>query len=356
MKEPTLIDALLRQTFKPEFRAMDAKGWLRKHLLEARRFVLDDAMSAFMADLAYSSLPKVRNAKRDQAVIDGMRTLARLPHRVTWVEFNMRARIRRAHEAYGVDLQADNSPEKGGWLFIQHPEIETAFMAVECLSHCLDTRPDQVDLGAPLKEQASPHYIVWFWRTDDGDIKEAYPDSLIGHLGSNSLGEDVPIAAALVGVLSYNSQQVAIDIGPYISGKTENNLYKSAMDQWMKQSASDLRYAWSLLAAINDTPVTVEQVRPSKGFIARGQYRKFLEHNVIRLKVPGRITLQTLAGRVMRASRRRAHQVRGHWRENYRKPGEKLWIKEHQRGDASLGFVTHDYSVERGNNEQKVHS
>jgi hypothetical protein len=24
---------------------------------------------------------------------------------------------------------------------------------------------------------------------------------------------------------------------------------------------------------------------------------------------------------------------------------ERIWIKEHQRGDASLGFVTHDYRV-----------
>jgi hypothetical protein len=25
--------------------------------------------------------------------------------------------------------------------------------------------------------------------------------------------------------------------------------------------------------------------------------------------------------------------------------GHKLWISEHQRGDASLGFVTHDYDI-----------
>jgi len=64
--------------------------------------------------------------------------------------------------------------------------------------------------------------------------------------------------------------------------------------------------------------------------------------------------------------RRRAHQVRGHWRRDWRKPllagcehvwneeifctlcgGHKLWIDEHQRGDASLGFVMHDYEVHR---------
>ena len=62
--------------------------------------------------------------------------------------------------------------------------------------------------------------------------------------------------------------------------------------------------------------------------------------------------------------RRRAHQVRGFWRSDWRHPlsplcahafddtmicrhcrGRKIWIAEHQRGDASIGFVTHDYSV-----------
>jgi hypothetical protein len=45
-------------------------------------------------------------------------------------------------------------------------------------------------------------------------------------------------------------------------------------------------------------------------------------------------------------ARRRAHQVRGHWRRDWRHEGQRIWIKEHQRGDASLGFVTHDYHVE----------
>jgi hypothetical protein len=66
--------------------------------------------------------------------------------------------------------------------------------------------------------------------------------------------------------------------------------------------------------------------------------------------------------------RRRAHQVRGHWRDNWRRPlsklcehefdadmvctrcrGHKIWVSEHHRGDAGLGTVIHDYAVHHEN-------
>jgi hypothetical protein len=71
-------------------------------------------------------------------------------------------------------------------------------------------------------------------------------------------------------------------------------------------------------------------------------------------------------------SRRACHEVRGHWRRYERgellcSPGTHVWgapddgghipcslcdawmtfIPEHERGDATLGYVTHDYSVEK---------
>jgi hypothetical protein len=52
-----------------------------------------------------------------------------------------------------------------------------------------------------------------------------------------------------------------------------------------------------------------------------------------------------VARSIIARARRRAHQVRGHWRRDWRHEGNRIWIKEHQRGDASLGFVTHDYTV-----------
>lgn len=341
---PTLIDALFGETFHKAWKSMDPENWLRTHLLKARRFVLDDSMSAFMADLAYASLPVVRNAKRDQEVIDGMRVLARLPHAVTWIEYNMTARIKRANEAYGTTHDWSKSPTKGGWLFVQHPKVETAFLAVETLSHSTSQGLGEVDIGAPLIPVPSAHFINWTWCTDAGPLPGWLYDNV-------EVALPRPLESYLTGIATYKSDCVGIVGAPYLVG---TNIWKRVnkdpkiATSWLEQSASDMRYAWALLAAINDTPTTAEVVRPSKGYVARGRYRKFLEHTVIKLKIPGKVDLRTLAKRVTRLARRRAHMVRGHWRKNWRKPEEKLWITEHQRGDASLGFVTHDYAVTHG--------
>ena len=345
---PTLIDGLLGETFKSYYRQMDRDGWMRTRLLEARRFVLDEKMSAFMADLSYAALPKVRNPKRDHEIINGIRTLARLPHKVTWIEYDMRARIKRAKEAYDVSLNADTCPAKGGWLFVQHPVLETAFLAVECLSHCLDGDFDDLDLGRPLIAKPSGHFINWVWTTDDVPLPQEYrcgPNFL--RPIEQQLGR--PVEAFMTGIESYTSKSVGLIAAPYT---LHSNLWDQVekdpriMANYISQSASDMRYAWSLLAAINDTPVIAETVRPSKGYVARGRYHKFLEHTTIKLNIPGKLDLRTLAKRVSRLSRRRAHEVRGHWRINWRdRTGEKLWIPEYQRGDASLGFVTHNYAV-----------
>jgi hypothetical protein len=38
-----------------------------------------------------------------------------------------------------------------------------------------------------------------------------------------------------------------------------------------------------LLATINDLPVSTNVVTPSKGFVAKGNYRRFLTHSVVTL-------------------------------------------------------------------------
>jgi len=134
-----------------------------------------------------------------------------------------------------------------------------------------------------------------------------------------------------------------------------------------------IRYALALLSSLNDIPVIKEDIRPSKGYIARGTYKKFVEHTTIHLNIPDRRDTHRMARRIFAASRRRMHKVRGHWRnylrtraEEYICPGNthawgpldednhescsrckafRTWIEEHDRGDASLGVVTHDYSV-----------
>ena len=136
-----------------------------------------------------------------------------------------------------------------------------------------------------------------------------------------------------------------------------------AMGRWAIKPTIPCRDIWTLLATINDLPVIVERIEPSRGYVSRGSYKKFLTHSVIHLTVP-ETRWYKIARKISALIRRRAHQVRGHWRTDWHaRPtkgcghdwdvnmkcklcgGHKLWIAEHQRGDASLGFVTHDYDV-----------
>jgi hypothetical protein len=124
-----------------------------------------------------------------------------------------------------------------------------------------------------------------------------------------------------------------------------------------------LRVLLGLLATLNDLPVKIEHVIPSRGYVARGNYKRFLEHSTVTLNVP-ETKWRSLVTKTAALVRRRAHQVRGFWRRDWRHPlaplcahdfddrmvcrqcgGHKIWVPEHQRGDASLGFVVHDFSV-----------
>jgi hypothetical protein len=113
------------------------------------------------------------------------------------------------------------------------------------------------------------------------------------------------------------------------------------------------------------------EVRQSKGFLARGRIRKFLDHKTITLYVPTRKSTRLIARQAIAMAHRKRHEVRAHWRDDWRNPpskrcnphiwvsiddeadhircelcsGLQIYIHKHERGDATLGYVTHDYKV-----------
>src|SRR4249919_3167397 len=128
----TLIDALYRATF----RADTNPGWRSnadiRHALEStRRFMLDDRMSAFMADLANESFIPAGVAGDPvplcSRLADSLRVSSRLPHANIWIEYPLRPFQHRAYEvrkgyfqphAPPVDKEL---PAREGWLIQQHP-------------------------------------------------------------------------------------------------------------------------------------------------------------------------------------------------------------------------------------------
>jgi hypothetical protein len=160
----------------------------------------------------------------------------------------------------------------------------------------------------------------------------------------NDKFETEMLSEALAGITGYHSTKCGVLLNPYFRPEVIYRAMHSSRFNPLETLQGSLRYLWSILSAINDIPTEVQHVTASKGFVARGRYRKFCDHSVITLNVPHK-EYQKVAKKAVAGLHRRAHMVRGHWRRDYRHPGGRFWIKEHQRGDASLGFVLHDYKV-----------
>lgn len=321
----SLIDLAIRESLRPHG-AMVPKT-ARDTLLHARKFVLDYSMSAYIADLTNAAF--LANPARSKEMVDGARRLARLPHPITWIEYDCRARKIRSEEAYsktqlktsGYNFSPDEVIPRVGWLLVQHPKIETAFT----LSEIVEIEDDGAAMLPYTYTWTSEDDVVLPWRNLPWSQNGATPSEVA------------------TGIIGYKNDHVGVM--PSLSSPALEAEGFTGLAEIMRETVGELRAAWTLLATINDLPTTTDLVRPSKGYVARGKYRRFVEHTVIKLHVPAHRSLQTLAARAVATIRRRAHQVRGHWRKDWRHPGERLWIREHQRGDASLGVVVHDYAV-----------
>lgn len=339
----TLADGIIRQ-------CLSMKGWMiggeafARRVAEARKFVMDDSMSAFLADIGSPHRLTDDPAGR----IEAMRFLSRLPHRTTWIEYDARVRMSRAVEIatrYAI-RGPEEIPDRLGWLCMQHPTVDTAFMAIECSSQVFD-------IDNSIMETPQPHYLAYVWSTEDQPLPydRMGGDLLMTMDGSPGKTRTVGIESVLLGHADYTSPFVGIIPSPFLTAEVSRGMLKNAGDKFnpLQELAGDLRYLWAFLSTINDLPVAFRDVRPSKGYFAKGRYRKFSEHRVITLTVPtARAT--TILDRVQALARRKRHMVRGHWRETLR---GRRWIPEHERGDAKLGFVIHDYSVERFKKKKK---
>jgi hypothetical protein len=335
---PTLIDRCLRETFRKRSKLQS----LRNLFVNARRFVLDDEASSFLGDLFvanYDKQQKIRNPVFGLRIFDATRMLARLPHKITWLEYQYQPFVNRYCKLAGNDNAKTAFADSFGFLMQQHSQIETAFrLSIFC--------------GRPNDNSISMFPCDAAWRTDDGPIPWR-PMANAAWMVSSAIGISTPSIL----VDNYDLVKPIANIAPTNDERT--------LKMAMFSSGCEFRRAVVLLSSINDIPMGVKHVIPTHGFVAQGRYRKFLNHTIISIILPKGRDPYKLARSIVAMARRRAHQVRGHWRRDWRNPlsrvcehhfdpetmicnycgGRKLWIDEHARGDASLGFVTHDYRV-----------
>ena len=398
---PTLADHLLKSSYDKKGRAM-FKPALREALTNARRYVLDEDMSGFLADLGYQAfVPKDRGIffpestdltdpaaldallKRAEAAdkaklrdmqtrnMDSARRLARIPHPVMWIEWDEIALATRAQRVYGSEMDPMKVPFRSGWLIIRHPTIDTMARAI-CFGEGSNFQhADDGGIMVPARRDdgeremgVSPFAFAWS-STDDPTPWKFMPAAV-----DMSKTRGISQGAMATGLIDYDSNLINFVecrdmFADYVCDQSDANMRVQLQEQF-----GLCRYLLSFIAVINDLPVAFKEVRPAKGFVARGNYKRFLTHQTITLTVPTK-RYAALARRALTILRRKAHEVKGHWRNDWRKMGSdscahvwdsseaghlncsacgkrKVWIPEHQRGDATLGFVHHDYRVTTG--------
>ena len=367
MKAPlTLIDRLYRTSFRPEA----VNGWksnsdMRRALEGARRFVVDDPMSAFMAELANEAFIKSVNIKNEgfvatklsMKILDSLRASARLPHDAIWIEYALhpyQTRSQQLRLVYPIDLS--ETPDREGWLIQQHPAIDSA-----CIMHLFTSNATDVEghtawtfpfaFGWCSDDNPLPWKKIMSERPEQTDVEFNWPSSI------------------LAGIKGYERTNVNCVYSPLIQDPDRE--YEQAYQYLLTEWLGVLRRVWSLLATIDHLPLLKGEVRQSKGFLARGRIRKYLSHQTITLNVPAKRDTRVLARKVIAIAHRKRHEVRGHWRDDWRNPpgkfcnphlweclddsadlircngcnGRQIYIRKHERGDASLGYVTHDYRV-----------
>lgn len=356
-KPELLIDWVYRSTFNKKTRDLELRG----QLMSARRCVLSDEMAAFlytvMVETYSAGYGKRKWAKRVCDRLDDCRHFSRLPHRVTWIEYSLGAMAER--EADEKDKLAPEIVEDGhylgnersallthprlhnariGWLLRQHEKIETAV----CADYFLGVMHDGRHKGyqGPKKPMHFRPTASIVWQTDGDPLPwETFQSVLLFPEKESQDGWfESEFVAGYRGYERYNVGVHPREMPEHEKQEKGNfsNLFGRA------------RMMWVFLSIFNKVPIIGEHtIVPSRGFIARGSYHRFLEHRVLTINVPEKAGLRKIAREVIAIIRRRAHMVRGHWRDDSRlqKGNKSLWIAEHQRGDASLGFVTHDYAV-----------
>lgn len=356
---PTLADAAIHEAGRSHYgRRSGVSKLLAKRIAAAHKFSLDDATSAFMSDLGNASYmldlsgndADHADVAKNISIIEQVRVAARAPFPLTWIEYNSRALMQRSLSAY--------------------PQIQRTAK--------LNNVNDVVAREGYLIRQIDNKVIASLVMGDDGEqfgkvfslpLSFAWSVNDTPLNSPNYLG-DIEKSSALftVGLVGYETDKIRLEMTP---GCQRKDYSITTLYNILNETTGNCRYLWALLAAINDVPTGIREVTAAHGYVSPfGKFRKFSDHKVVSLMIPKGRDPRKVARAVVAASRRRRHPVRGYFRM-YQKGDPcaihdfrpdlndsgklschvcgsyKRWIADHERGDASLGYVTHSYDVKK---------
>ncbi len=327
MDDRPLIDKLQEATFgeSTPMQWVTDKYALRMLLRKAHCFNVDTATSALIADFSIAIASDLEAARH----------LAIPPFPVTWFEIDNIARLQRLKEM-GIQLTkvADSKDviPKCGWLISQSHNgysatyvgefVDGIFVAPSSFhwsidnTHCL-TAPRAID-GKRIEDEAPKDVIESLRRF------------------SNKV---------CFGVVETSTDIYHAGFGPAIFqgdrfGKYENEV--------MRELWGELRHIWGLLIALGTATAEISEGAKHQGPVVtmKGKPLLPLEHKVLKIHLgKKRATVQKLVDVALHGVRKRWHEVRAHTR--LLKSGKRVPVKNHARGDESLGKIIKTYKVEK---------
>lgn len=367
-----------------------------RRLKEARRFYLDD-------DFVATALEMSRDLDRLQYWIN----LARLPYENIWIEFDARQKVLsswvQGHLHNNVapstppDL-TDVSPAIG-WLLHQTNEDTGAWVASQF-------SPVANNKGVLHEGEITTTPVAWICSPEgDATLPLRAPDKLtllhkllplytehVANMGIGATTSNAYDGKSCV-ILPWVANRLGVAVEPIWNMAFNSILIGTKMHVQEKHLKEDLarhityilredigimRFMIAVLALLNAAPNVKHVPVKQQGFRRKGLKRlEYLGHSKIILELPKRKTIKVLYGALDYASherrRLRGHMVRGHFRQVEHGKArivcdhiptlvenglgiclqcERLirWIPSHPRGDATLGWVTHDYEIKASDN------
>lgn len=327
---------------------------LRTRINQARRFYLDD-------DFVWEAVRRSNTATPEELV--NYTEVCKPPFESVWIEYDNHRRV-AAERAHGDDGYQETQKlySRAGYLIVRHPTLDSC-----AIWHCRKNDNNDFVLPAMLmvlgqdadRHMPFGHHAQQLYTSDPVNDRSMrlLPWGTGTYRGNNAI-EDGPLFSPLEGpavdTLFGRGYQIE---EPYFWRACLNAIPRmresvaEVVANHIADNVGELAFIATVLAMINVVPVKhVYAPAVHQHYQYRGKSLPFFDQSVVTIEAGKEKIIKVVdhAFRSEEKTRKRAHEVRGHWRFYHRgEPNEyKTWIKDHQRGDASLGFVKQTWKVE----------
>jgi hypothetical protein len=364
---------------------------------QSRRFNVDGKALRIASELANEGPSKMAERL----------CLARLPFPTVWLEYSLHDKLRIGEELGISRGVADTSPSRIGYLLREDPGDPLRWSVITWVSiDNIATPVHKPHQGEMLASVAMHSWMVdtAMRATPErlGDINSFNRKSIIENIkveNAETDSERGEVAAdafphlgwgygASLGDMSkyqeYDSMRVlgvskpldhSIGVGwePLswqIKEVSSDDINRQFVESCV-ESRGDVRLIVSLLALINEVPIELSPAQQKGAFTgAGGVIKKYLTNNTVTISIPSKKPMRQIR-KILSSkakSHKARHEVRGHWRTIIHKDDhvrkvthpdgsieelffakgqlERVWVKAHERGDATYGYVIHKYDVQ----------